>query len=63
MIMFLVNLVDGVFRPSVAGLAIIAGLIAFTTEQHTGTASLHASVLNDAVCTGTLSPVCEAFTF
>jgi hypothetical protein len=60
---FLVNLVDGVFRPSVAALAIVAGLVTFSIEQNPGPATLHAAKLNSALCTGVLSPVCKAFSF
>jgi hypothetical protein len=60
---FLVNLIDGVFRPSVAALAIVAGLVTFTIEHNPGPASLHATKLNSALCDSPLRPVCKAFTF
>ena len=60
---FLVNLFDGVFRPSVAALAIVAGLVTFTIENNPGSASLHATKLNGSLCDSSLRLVCKAFTF
>lgn len=61
--MFFVNLIDGVFRPSVAALAIVAGLVTFSVEHNSGPTSLQGTTLNSAMCSGLLQPICKAFSF
>jgi len=63
MTQFLIDTISAVFRPSVAALAIVAGIAIMTIEGSSGPSSIQSVKLDVSLCENALRSVCQAFTF